>query len=96
MTMRSYIVQYTHDLLIDHDARYNDVKIGSTKVVYDNCYPEFREKFTIPARRDEMNELRVEVSHRHFSFFLKCARYLSLVGSRESSSKVPVRNYQFD
>ena len=42
-------------------CRYNDVKIGSTKVVQDSCYPDWREKFIIPARRDEMNELRVEV-----------------------------------
>lgn len=43
------------------DVYYNDEKIGSTRVIWDNCDPVFDERFTIPVRADEMNELRLEV-----------------------------------
>jgi hypothetical protein len=43
------------------DIYYNDVKIASTRVLYDDCHPVFNERFTIPVRADKMNELRLEV-----------------------------------
>ena len=40
---------------------YNDVRIGTTKVVNDSCSPVWLERFPVPVRPTKMNELRVEL-----------------------------------